>query len=361
MKKIIGVALYVLFLLLVTICLLEYAVRELGLVNRLHNRCANIYYPRIGYLHKAHIRTDFFIEKRRIPYATNNLGFRDRDRDIAKSPHGTRFLVLGDSFVESPYTRLEETFPAILEKQIPGAEFINMGRMALGTIAELEILREFGLKMNPDRIIVAFYINDLVNNYFPPDQSYMPVQDPYIFHLKPTTDGYEPVFAKQYERRSAWRTFINEHFYLYQFLGDTIHNLNFGAKPDRGQAAVRRSLEAMLFDQPEAREVRVAWDLTEYALQEIRNYGIPILLVYIPARYELENSKEYNVVEKRLQSLCERLGIGFLNARDHGIETDDYLETDRHLNASGQELVAQAIAQYLNSSSPLSDPETIDK
>src|SRR5262245_12197962 len=49
---------------------------------------------------------------------TNSLGFRDRERSVAKPPDTIRVALLGDSFVEALQVPLEETAGQLLEQSL---------------------------------------------------------------------------------------------------------------------------------------------------------------------------------------------------------------------------------------------------
>ena len=100
------------------------------------------------------------------PVTTNRFGFREREFEVPK-PSGTyRVMVLGDSFtwgsglpVENRYTeriqhQLREVFP---ERNI---EVLNFGQPSTPTTEHARNLDRFVDRVNPDRIVVGFCIND---------------------------------------------------------------------------------------------------------------------------------------------------------------------------------------------------------
>lgn len=100
--------------------------------------------------------------------ATNNHGWRDRDREIDK-PSGTyRILALGDSNTFGVIVPAEDTWTRVLERELResgvDAEVINMAYPRWGTDNELEALRHEGVRYRPDVIVLQFTINDLTDN-----------------------------------------------------------------------------------------------------------------------------------------------------------------------------------------------------
>ena len=101
----------------------------------------------------------------------NSHGFRDKERRYEKKEDTFRILVLGDSFTEALQVPLERTFPYILEEKLNSEgggkrfEVINLGVSGFGTAQEYLALKYYGLKYNPDLVILEFFIgNDVVNN-----------------------------------------------------------------------------------------------------------------------------------------------------------------------------------------------------
>ncbi len=97
--------------------------------------------------------------------ASNRLGYRDRDHEIAKPPGVWRIVVLGDSIAAGlRVERFEDTFPAILERllreQGVNAEVINLAVSGYNTQQEVETLADKGLRYRPDLVLVAYSLTD---------------------------------------------------------------------------------------------------------------------------------------------------------------------------------------------------------
>lgn len=107
------------------------------------------------------------------PYATygnaqaNEFGFNDRDYPHQRQPDVYRILILSDSFnwmggPEGNYTALlEGMFAAEFG---PGrVEVIAAGYSQTHTAEQLALLRKFGLRYNPDLVVLGFYAG---NDFF---------------------------------------------------------------------------------------------------------------------------------------------------------------------------------------------------
>ncbi len=99
----------------------------------------------------------------------NALGFRGPVISSDK-PEGTfRILVLGDSVSFGYAVKPEEAFPALLEEKLQDLfpektiEVVNAGVMGYTTYNEVEWLRNRGMALDPDLVLLSFCLNDVVN------------------------------------------------------------------------------------------------------------------------------------------------------------------------------------------------------
>ena len=113
--------------------------------------------------------TDRF--KRSLPYtiSVNELGFRGPEAHAEKSPGTIRVLCLGDSYTFGAYVDDTETWPVQLERALDGrlpgqpVEAINTGISGFTIVDELAFLKEHGLDLDPDIVVLAFVLNDLAD------------------------------------------------------------------------------------------------------------------------------------------------------------------------------------------------------
>lgn len=97
---------------------------------------------------------------------SNSLGFRDRERTVAKEPGVFRILVLGDSVAAGQGVRDPETiFPARLEAGLRqaglAAEVLNFAVTGYDTRQEVALLADRGLAFAPDLVLLAYCLNDV--------------------------------------------------------------------------------------------------------------------------------------------------------------------------------------------------------
>jgi lysophospholipase L1-like esterase len=96
----------------------------------------------------------------------NSMGFRDDEIAEDKQEDEIRLLILGDSITWGDYLQAEETYVEQLERALSESypthtvEAINAGVGDIGISEEIDILTELGLSVQPDIVIVSFYLND---------------------------------------------------------------------------------------------------------------------------------------------------------------------------------------------------------
>lgn len=107
------------------------------------------------YLSKLDVRID-----------TNSKGFRDAELPGDKTQGELRILALGDSVTISDYLPAEQSYVEQLQKnlnaKLPAGkiEVVNAGISDIGLSEEMGILRERGLSVRPDFVLLGFYLND---------------------------------------------------------------------------------------------------------------------------------------------------------------------------------------------------------
>ena len=95
----------------------------------------------------------------------NDLGYRDVNHQVSKSPGVLRIVVIGDSIAQG--TRIKDDnaiFPRMLEVSLRSkgvaAEVQNFGVPGYNTQQEVETLRTRGLAYSPDIVVLSYCLND---------------------------------------------------------------------------------------------------------------------------------------------------------------------------------------------------------
>ena len=100
---------------------------------------------------------------------TNSKGIRaDRDIPYEKTDGVKRIVLIGDSFAMGYGVDLEDTFSSQMQKFLEesgvNAEFVNLGVPTYGNAEELIVLKEEGLKYQPDLVLLAWHPSDYSEN-----------------------------------------------------------------------------------------------------------------------------------------------------------------------------------------------------
>lgn len=99
---------------------------------------------------------------------TNSQGFRDRERILERVSRSSRVLAVGDSFTWGAGVSYDEAFVTLLERRLQAntaaAEVINLGVPAWGPYEELHLLKAYGIRFQPDLVMLDFFIGNDIQN-----------------------------------------------------------------------------------------------------------------------------------------------------------------------------------------------------
>jgi hypothetical protein len=101
-------------------------------------------------------------------YTINSLGLRDKEYSIEKPPHTFRILIVGDSFTEGDGVFSHETFSKRLEEKLQQGgknfEVINAGVGSYSSLLEYLYVKNYGLQLQPDLVILNFDLSDVYDD-----------------------------------------------------------------------------------------------------------------------------------------------------------------------------------------------------
>ncbi|MGB3535113.1 MAG: hypothetical protein WBA13_16570 [Microcoleaceae cyanobacterium] len=289
----------------------------------------------------------------------NSQGFKDQEFSQQKDPQTYRVLGIGDSFtfgvVPYPYNYL-----TVLEEQFNQAgkniEIINMGIPGMGPRDYLSILSNEGLDLNPDRVLISFFIgndftdNDLTKNVRRENYSYVIEFFRSLIKIQQNYEGH--IFSPR-ERGS------------YQDNQPTLSEDSFL------EVEVERSTQ-YLTDEASQTEFK---ELFEDAVNDIKKIkalcdyqNIALTVVIIPdevqvnpelqakiiERFELDNSSliDFKLPNRLLQAELQQSNIDTIDLLDNFITISQqkrlYKPLDTHWNIAGNQLAADLIQQNLS-------------
>lgn len=253
---------------------------------------------------------------------TNSLGFRDTERSIQKPLNTRRIIMLGDSFTLGWGVPFDKTFSyqleAMLNKTGEMFQVINMGVGNYNTVMEVELFKLKGLKLNPDVVVLMYYINDAE-------------QTPEINALSYSFLKYSYLLASVREQVMRYRIMRKSSGSLERYYR------NLYADGAIGITATTKALTELL------------------AICKEKN--IKLLIVNIP---DLRQLKEYPFVfaTDYIRNFSEDNHVPFLDLlsfleKEAGESLWVSME-DPHLNVKGNALAAEAILEKLRSIPPFS-------
>jgi len=103
-------------------------------------------------------------------YAINSLGLRNKEITCAKPPGTQRILMLGDSFTEGNGVQESETFSSRLQWSLDQArlgmcwQVINAGVGSYSPLLELLYLKNGGLELQPDLVVLNLDLSDIYDD-----------------------------------------------------------------------------------------------------------------------------------------------------------------------------------------------------
>lgn len=299
-------------------------------------------YPEVGFVLEPGAKV---YEKNHIS-KVNSHGLLDKEFPLQKPDDTFRILALGDSITEGFGLPIDKTFPARLEEELNilpmrTKEFhvINAGLTSYNCEQELAYLKYYGLKFNPDLVLVAYYFNDPL----PP------------FKLS----GVDPVSNRPYwwfpikqflKINSVFAADIMQT--IYRFINRS-KNIK-GPEEEDGLAGYDAQFK-QLYDPASSNWARVARTLDGFKTIA-EDTGIPIVFVIFPLNVGLD-SYRYGQYDKQVEEELKKRNLKFLNLyKSFAVYPEKKLwlhGTDPHLNEMASLVAGKSIATWLSKQKPV--------
>jgi hypothetical protein len=266
--------------------------------------------------------------------------FRSRHLDTPKTAGVQRIVVLGDSFSWGHRIHgLDDCWPYVMERAV-GAQGIpnqvlNLAHAGDTTVNELEYLQKFGWDLQPDIVVLQYFLNDPL----------------------PSGPDFQRVYDAQWKKAPVHplavshnlHRHLNQSSYLYSELHvvwcDAVRWL-FNLK----------NLSDLDLHRDGTQPWRDAKEAIRQIARECRERETPLLMVMFPRlenRTRLDESYRYISLHEKLRSLAESEEIAFLDmlsvyaAENPSANSWRVHPSDGHPSIKAHQLAGQVIASRL--------------
>lgn len=342
--------------LCIILILLELGVRIFVEV-KLEPHPKNLYIadPDIGYRNNPGFKCVFKSELGTGEVAINSQSLR-ADKEYGKKDSLTyRILLLGDSQTFAGSIPFDSTFGKVLERNLnkfyqqSHFEVLNAGVSGYSTANEAAFLQKFGPSLEPDLVIVGFYLNDILENEGGIAQK--TVKDGYLISEN------RHVIGNPFILPYGLKKFLRTHSHLYYYITYKWDLLK--------GAFYSPSLE--LYNQAQPDYILKDWEQTYANLRSIKNWTeakkVQLVIAYLPEADQVEDelwgailSKKGNydrtLPESILTEFCEKEEILLFDAYPFFFDRRNTValfgKIDRHYSLKGNELVGQELFLFLD-------------
>jgi len=283
-----------------------------------------------------------------VDVAYNAWGFRGPIPEPIPASNTTRSLLIGDRQTEGLQVRYEETFGAVLGRELeslmPGRRFevVNLAVSAYGTHQEVLTLRRYGPRLRPCVVVLGFYPgNDLADN----------VRLPLVAEDADTIRLVEHRFSLSKRLWLGTKIWLASRSHLYVLSTAQLKTLL--SRPVLTRLGV---LEGPAPDLATwSRPLRITEQLLRIARDDTRKLGAQLVVLMIPERNQVTHAETPTVLDdldRHFISWFERADISYVEvltslrlAERRGEHT--YFQRDGHLSAAGHRVVGEMLARRL--------------
>lgn len=292
----------------------------------------------------------------------NSKGIRDRNYEYKKPEGIKRMVVLGDSFTYGKGVEEYERFTEVLENSLlENYQVINMGVTGYGNDQELLVLKNEGMKYNPDLVVVAFYVgNDIDDNTHTVRYTY-PKSMFVLDNNNKLNLTNVPVPQKE-EIMEKWDVKNNDNvtlfYYFKNYVKTNSHAYAFIAPRITGSPNILNLFKKIGIADKETQLVGAYgfyydynWNLTKVILKEIdtvaKTNDSKTIIVIIPTVNWLHENFDPEL-NRALFDFGKNNNIAILDLfpefREHVKNGEQlYFKIDGHWNANGHKLAAELI------------------
>lgn len=287
---------------------------------------------------------------------TNEEGFRDF-HELEKPAGVIRILSLGDSMAFGNTVNYEDTYSQKLEAKLNNllnknsknkVEVINLGIGGFSTAEEYITFKKYGLKYQPDIILVEFYIND--------------------FQGSLDFEKRAPSPSSLLRTLFSYSKFLNWLYWKIKITSwgnQIINSLGLNLDQQDEYEFEMLLLDKKSYQNPSVKESLVyTFDYLKKIKELSESVGAELIISYLPADYQINQEKlnkikemknikqdlEVDYIQKVLAKFLKRGNITFWDFTEDFRNKKDvelYWLYDRHLNKEGYTFLADLLAEKL--------------
>ena len=280
-----------------------------------------------------------------IVYSFNRLGYRDTEP--AAGSKVRRIVLLGDSVAFGLGVSQDRIFAGLLERRLREKtgrpwDVANLAVFAYNTADELAALKEDGVTLRPELVVVEFLMNDFAI----PASAGGPAPPPSLGDRLIAAKNrlvYRSAFYRRLHQAATGLVYLAVHDARRRWFPGTLND----AQP--------RVELAMLEATPDDQAIAAFRALAEIR-DTARSAGARTLVLLMPDEVQLYTA-QYDGINRRVTAFCRQEGIAMVDAlpvlRSSPDRTDLYLD-GVHLTEAGHQLVAGLLFRELVSRGMLS-------
>jgi hypothetical protein len=332
---------YIGFLIIITPLLCEGVVRVYSWLSFPKMMRINESY---GWYHATDSQKVFITEGEKALIVQNRLGHRGPNYRPQPALGKKRVLVLGDSFTEGSHVGEDELFTNIIANNYSNLEVMNAGIGGWSTVQEYLYLRDAGLKLHPDLVLLMFFENDLVENclsFYPSigPRPYALMQNGQLeINEKPSPDEW-----RKYALPLPFALQLNQYSLAYNFFNFRVYQ--------RIRAPYLRQLE---YEDVKKTDSYPTMEIEKMILRKmhkpLKEKGILFAIGLIPTKLDVQ--KGLSEIHAPLISFCNEENIPCLSLvnplkLEYVKGNKPYFEIDIHWNRVGHRVAAEVLGKYI--------------
>jgi lysophospholipase L1-like esterase len=274
----------------------------------------------------------------------DSRGLRDREIPQQRRPGELRVLALGDSITAVDYLPVEQGWVDLLERALAPQwtrgplEVVNAGLGNVGLADELKLFEDVGLALEPQVILLAFYLND--------------GNPSWSFSAEVAEE------SSRLRRYSVLADYVATNVALLRWRSEQAGN-PFAWLRAQHELAWRTDRDALIqlagmagTDWGAAWSLPV-WKSVDLGLEQLARLaaqtGARVVVAPFPVSFQVDADYLEDTPQRRLEGSVRKHGFGFFDVlpvlREHRQEALFYDQC--HLAPRGNVLVAEALADFL--------------